>query len=340
MDPAIQIKMLRKSKIDHLQYDPTICNTNWARHFQEIFNHHSYDVNVKEDFIDKLRVRFDKEHDFDSDKHNKIYDPREIKTAADAKAYARTLTAKRLFREFNFNMAIQANPKRKHDKIRKTKEYILNHYHRTFGEKLKSKGQMEPDYIYEFRHVPDVNVKAKLRSIKKHGYNRKAEDEQLKGIIKNIKIQRGDKVQQRLRTFGSLNVEDEPDEALSEAISECPSHIEQEYEKNDRRARKSIMIQSKHARKSEAPSGVSPELLRRQTMMNWMAQIDKKMQGAKAELTETSSSIVDDHHLNLRMLSKTAEPGKRVQFYTQESALEKKREETEVVFEEPDVLLE
>ena len=196
---------------------------------------------------------------------------------------------------------------------------------------------MEPDYIYDFKHVPDVDVKAKLRSLKKHGYNRKAEDEQLKGIVKNIKIQRGDQVQRRLRTFGSLNIEDEPEQVQSEAISECPSHIEQEYEKDAKRGRKSIMIQSKHARASEMPPAVSPELLRRQTMMNWMNHIDRKMNESKDE-SETSS-MVDEQHLNLRMLSKTAEPGKRVQFYSNEQG-QHKREDTEVPPDLPDVLTE
>ena len=31
------------------------------------------------------------------------------------------------------------------------KEYILSHYHRTFGDKMESQGAKEPDYVSNFK---------------------------------------------------------------------------------------------------------------------------------------------------------------------------------------------
>lgn len=66
--------------------------------------------------------------------------------------------------------------------IKEGKEYILAHYHRTFGDKMESQGVREPDYVSDFRYKEEVDVQAKLRALKKFGYDNKWEDKQLKSI--------------------------------------------------------------------------------------------------------------------------------------------------------------
>ena len=51
----------------------------------------------------------------------------------------------------------------------------MAHYLRTYGDKLQSKGQKEPDYVSDFKFTPAMNVKGKLRALKKFGYDLKKE---------------------------------------------------------------------------------------------------------------------------------------------------------------------
>jgi len=55
--------------------------------------------------------------------------------------------------------------------IMQGKEYILSHYHRTFGDKMESKGAKEPDYVSDFKYDKGIDVQAKLRALKKFGYD-------------------------------------------------------------------------------------------------------------------------------------------------------------------------
>ena len=61
--------------------------------------------------------------------------------------------------------------------IREGKEYILSHYHRTFGDKMESQGAKEPDYVSNFKYIEAVDVKAKLRALMKYGYDKEWEDQ-------------------------------------------------------------------------------------------------------------------------------------------------------------------
>jgi len=42
--------------------------------------------------------------------------------------------------------------------IKKGKEYILSHYHRTFGAKVEATGVKEPDYVSDFKYKEEVDV--------------------------------------------------------------------------------------------------------------------------------------------------------------------------------------
>ena len=60
--------------------------------------------------------------------------------------------------------------------IKKGKEYILSHYHRTFGVKVEATGVKEPDYVSDFKYKEEVDVQSKLRALRKYGYEPKMED--------------------------------------------------------------------------------------------------------------------------------------------------------------------
>ena len=57
--------------------------------------------------------------------------------------------------------------------IKKGKEYILSHYHRTFGAKEDIAGLKEPDYVSDFKYKEEVDVQSKLRALRKYGYEQK-----------------------------------------------------------------------------------------------------------------------------------------------------------------------
>jgi hypothetical protein len=51
----------------------------------------------------------------------------------------------------------------------------LEHYFRTYGDKLQKTGSQEPDFVSDFKFTPAMNVKGKLRALKKYGYDLKKE---------------------------------------------------------------------------------------------------------------------------------------------------------------------
>ena len=71
---------------------------------------------------------------------HKIFDPREIKTVSDAKAYSRGLQPNLIFQNFNYKLEQFATVKRNPRTVEKTQKYIMSHHERTFGGKFISSG--------------------------------------------------------------------------------------------------------------------------------------------------------------------------------------------------------
>ena len=102
----------------------------------------------------------------------------------DAKAYAQTLKTNKIYTSFHNRIKAQeqsgcdndVDMKRSPQMVLNAKKYLLNHYHRTFGDKLQSKGDKEPDYIRDFKYEKGIDVMAKLKALKKYGYSQKIED--------------------------------------------------------------------------------------------------------------------------------------------------------------------
>ena len=46
MEAKRQLKCLIRNKIDHLNFDPSLCNGQWKQHFQEIMDNSEYKVSI------------------------------------------------------------------------------------------------------------------------------------------------------------------------------------------------------------------------------------------------------------------------------------------------------
>lgn len=74
-----------------------------------------------------------------------------------------------------------------------------------------------------------MNVKGKLRALKKFGYDLKKEQQELKKIVKDIQIS-ADKVETRLKSFGQLaldDVDEFEDGQESDGLSFCVDEVEE-----------------------------------------------------------------------------------------------------------------
>ena len=111
---------------------------------------------------------------------------------------------------------------RPREMIKQGKDYILKHYHRTFGDKMESQGVKEPDYVSDFKYKEGIDVEAKLRALKKYGYEQRVEEKQLKEIQKAIPMS-SEKVRGLMANFGIMNLEDVP------AIEEMEPEEEHSY---------------------------------------------------------------------------------------------------------------
>ena len=141
--------------MDHKHYNPSYSNKMWRGHFQELFDAQNQDCNIQEEFAEKLH--FDKGTEYVEDPQDlKVYDPRDIKTPADARAYAKILKPKVVMN--NFKDQIQRMdlsggvPKQTTEQIADVKQHILQHYFRVYGDTLLKTGQKEPDFVRHFKY--------------------------------------------------------------------------------------------------------------------------------------------------------------------------------------------
>ena len=85
--------------MDHLHYNPSYSNKLWRGHFQELFDAQNLHCDIEEEFGEKLK--FEKGQTIVEDPNDlKVYDPRMIKSPADARAYAKILKPKVVLGQF------------------------------------------------------------------------------------------------------------------------------------------------------------------------------------------------------------------------------------------------
>ena len=63
-----------------------------------------------------------------------------------------------------------------------------------------------PDYMNNWKYSKEVDMKKKLKSFKKFGYDRQFEEHQLNKIEKELGLRSGDHIAKRLSSFGIRNL--------------------------------------------------------------------------------------------------------------------------------------
>ena len=163
-----------------MHFNPTYGSQEWRQHFQELFDDAELGVDVEEHFVEKLqglRAGMKKEEVKPPPTKSKVQHPSDIKSAADAQAYAQVIKPHKVFWQFQTRvLSPETTQHRPREMIKKGKEYILSHYHRTFGENVDEIGAKEPDYVSDFKYQEQVDVQAKLRALRKYGYEQKQEN--------------------------------------------------------------------------------------------------------------------------------------------------------------------
>jgi putative ubiquitin-RnfH superfamily antitoxin RatB of RatAB toxin-antitoxin module len=107
-DPEFLVNTVRLNNMKHQQFNPTLKNKEWSRHFKEViekFNQTSVDDKIDFEKEFGIKQRYGKDTKVLEDRGRvTLYNPNDIKSLQDLKNYKRGLCTSRVFKQFKGNI--------------------------------------------------------------------------------------------------------------------------------------------------------------------------------------------------------------------------------------------